>query len=52
VSQHIEWSGVGNNAKMTLFKEVLYSMGTNDIKGACCDALELIFLSLPLELHG
>jgi len=37
---------------MTFFKEIFHSMGINDPRGACYDALELILLSLLLELHG
>jgi hypothetical protein len=43
---------LGNNSRMTLFEEIFHSMGTDDLRGACCDALELILLSLLLELHG
>jgi hypothetical protein len=42
----------GNNSIMTLFKDLFHSMGTDHLRGACCDALELILLSLLLELHG
>jgi hypothetical protein len=35
-----------NNARMTLFEEIFHVMGTNDIRGADNDALELILLAL------
>jgi len=43
---------LGNNARMTFFEEPFHSMGTGDLRGSCCDALELILMSLLLELHG
>jgi hypothetical protein len=43
---------LGNNSLMTFFEEIFHSMGTDDLRGACCDALELILLSLLLEFHG
>ena len=43
---------LGNNARMTLFEEIFHVIGTDDLMGAYCDALELILLSLLLELHG
>jgi hypothetical protein len=43
---------LGNNARMTLFEEIFHSMGTDDLRGACCDSLEFILLFLLLELHG
>ena len=43
---------LGNNARMTFFENIFHSMGTDDLRGACCDFLELILLSLLLELHG
>jgi hypothetical protein len=36
---------MGNNARMTLFEEIFHAMGTDDLRGTCCDALELILLS-------
>jgi hypothetical protein len=43
---------LGNNNGMTFFEEIFHSMGADDIRGACCDFLEFILLSLLLELHG
>jgi hypothetical protein len=43
---------LGNSSLVTFFEELFHSMGTDDLKGAYCDALELIPLSLLLELHG
>jgi hypothetical protein len=37
---------LGNNTRMTFFEDIFHSMGTDDLRGACCDALELILLSL------
>jgi predicted membrane GTPase involved in stress response len=42
----------GNNVGMTFFEVIFHSMGTNDLKGSCCDVLELTFLSFLWELHG
>ena len=42
----------GYNSLMTFFEDLFHVMGTDDLKEACCDALELILLSLMLELHG
>ena len=43
---------LGNNTRMTFFKNPFHSMGTNDIRGTCCDSLELILFSILLEFHG
>jgi hypothetical protein len=43
---------LGNDSKMTLFGDIFHYMGTDDLRGAYCDLLELILLSLLLELHG
>jgi hypothetical protein len=43
---------LGNNAIITLFEEIFHAMGTEDLRRAYCDALELILLSLLLEFHG
>jgi hypothetical protein len=43
---------LGNNTRMIFFGEIFHSMEIDDLGGACCDALELILLSLFLELHG
>jgi hypothetical protein len=42
---------LGYNSQMTLFKEIFHAMGTDDLRGACGDALELIMFSLLLELQ-
>ena len=43
---------LGNNDRMTLFEEIFHSIQIDDLRGAYCDALELILFSLLLELHG
>jgi hypothetical protein len=43
---------LGDNYRMTFFQELFHAMVTDDLRGDCCDALELIFLSRTLELHG
>jgi hypothetical protein len=43
---------LGYNSRMTFSEELFHAMETNDLRGACDDALELILLSLLLELHG
>jgi hypothetical protein len=43
---------LGNNVRMAFFEELFHSMGTDDLRGACCDALELILLVILLKLHG
>ena len=43
---------LGNNARMTFSEEHLNSKGTSDLRGAFCDALELILMSYLWELHG
>jgi hypothetical protein len=43
---------LGNNYRMAFFEEVFHSMGTNDLRAAYHDSLELMLLSLLLELHG
>jgi hypothetical protein len=40
-----------NNDKIT-FKDIFHVMGTDDIRGTYCDALELILLALLVELYG
>jgi hypothetical protein len=42
----------GNNSRMTLFEELFPSMGPDNLRGAYCDTLEIILLSLLLEFHG
>jgi hypothetical protein len=37
---------------MTFLEKVFNSMGTNDLKRNCCDSLELVLLSLLVELYG
>jgi hypothetical protein len=41
-----------NNARMTFFEHLFHVMGTDDLRGTDSDALELILLSLLVELHG
>jgi hypothetical protein len=41
-----------NNARMTFFENLFHAMGTDDLHRTNFDALELIFLSLLVELHG
>jgi hypothetical protein len=41
-----------NNSRMTFFEEIFHAMGTDDLRGTCCDSLELILLALLVELHG
>jgi hypothetical protein len=43
---------LGKNAQMKFFEEFFHLMGIDDLRGAYYDALELILLSLLLELHG
>jgi hypothetical protein len=43
---------LGNNVEMIFFEELFNSMGIDDLRGACCDSLEFILLSLLLEFHG
>ena len=43
---------LGYNYQMTFFEDIFHAMGTDDLRGTCGDALELILLSLLLELHG
>jgi hypothetical protein len=43
---------LGDNTQTKIFEEIFHVMGTDDLRGACCDPLELILLSLMLELHG
>jgi hypothetical protein len=43
---------LGYNSRMNFFEEIFHAMGTDDLRGAYCDALELILFSLLLELHG
>ena len=43
---------LGYNSRMTFLEEIFHAMGTDDLTGACRYALELIFVSLLLELHG
>ena len=42
---------LGKNSLMTFFKEIFHLMGTDDLRGACCDAFELIWLAILLKLH-
>jgi hypothetical protein len=37
---------------MTFFEDLFHAMGIDDLRGTCCDALELILLALLVELHG
>jgi hypothetical protein len=43
---------LGNNSIMTFFEHIFLVMGTNDLQGTDNDALELILLTLLVELHG
>jgi hypothetical protein len=43
---------LGNNSRMTFFGHLFHAMGTNDLCGTDGDSLELISLSLLVELHG
>jgi hypothetical protein len=43
---------LGNNARITFFEHIFHAMGTNDLSGIDGDELELILLSLLVELHG
>ena len=43
---------LGNNARMTFFKQLFHAMGTNDLRGTDGDDLELILLALLVKLHG
>jgi hypothetical protein len=43
---------LGYNSRMTFFEEIFHAMETDDLMGACYDALELMLLSLLLESHG
>ena len=43
---------LGYNSRMTFFEDLFHAMGTDGLRGTCGDALELILLSLLLELHG
>jgi hypothetical protein len=43
---------LGNNSRMTFFEQLFHAMGTDDILGTDGYALELIFLSLLVKLHG
>jgi hypothetical protein len=58
VRRHIGYlSGVNvmelcNNVRMTFFEELFHAMGTYDLRGTYYDALEIILLSLLVELHG
>jgi hypothetical protein len=40
---------LGYNSRMKFFEDVFHAMGTNALRGACFDALELILFSLMLE---
>jgi len=41
-----------NNSRVTFLEEIFHAMGTNDLMRTGCESLELILLSLLLELHG
>jgi hypothetical protein len=43
---------LGYNSQITFFEEIFHAVGTDDLRGAYYDALEIILLSLLLELHG
>jgi hypothetical protein len=43
---------LGNNARMTFFKQFFHAMGTDDLQGTDNDVLELILLALLVKLHG
>jgi hypothetical protein len=43
---------LGSNARMTFFEQLFHAVGTNDLKSASGDSLELILLALLVELHG
>jgi hypothetical protein len=42
---------LGDNSQMNFFEDIFHATGTDDLRGAFCDALELILLALLLELH-
>jgi hypothetical protein len=37
---------------MTFLEKIFHLMETDDLRRNCCDSLELILLSLLVELHG
>ena len=41
-----------NNVGMTFFGDIFHVIGTDDLKGTCCDSLELLLLGFLFELHG
>jgi hypothetical protein len=41
-----------NNTRVSFLEDIFHVMGTNDIRRTNCETLELIPLSLLLELHG
>ena len=41
-----------NNSQMTFFDDIFNSTRIDDIRGSYCDSMEIILLSLLLELHG
>jgi len=43
---------LGNKVEMSFFSAFFHYVGIDDLRGAYRDGLELILLSLPLELHG
>jgi hypothetical protein len=43
---------LGNNTRMTFLEKIFHLMRNDDLKRTCCDSLELILLSLLMELHG
>jgi hypothetical protein len=43
---------LSNNTKVVFLEEIFHEMGTDDLKRTNCETLEVIPLSLMLELHG
>jgi hypothetical protein len=41
-----------NNTEVAFLEEFFHAMGTNDLRRTSCETLEVIPLSLLLELHG
>jgi hypothetical protein len=41
-----------NNTRVAFIDDIFHAMGTDDLKRTSCETLEVIPLSLMLELHG
>jgi hypothetical protein len=41
-----------NNVRIVFFEEILYLMGIDYLRGACCDVLELMLLEVLFKMHG